>query len=62
MARQKSMKTKAKVSGAAVSELHPNSATVLVFVDQVTTTKDSPQPSWPSVACWCACPGSAATG
>jgi Mce-associated membrane protein len=45
MARQKSMKTKAKVSGAAVSELHPNSATVLVFVDQVTTTKDSPQPS-----------------
>jgi Mce-associated membrane protein len=45
MAKQKSMKTKAKVSGAAVSELHPNSATVLVFVDQVTTTKDSPQPS-----------------
>lgn len=45
MAKQKSMKTKAKVSGAAVSELHPDSATVLVFVDQVTTTKDSPQPS-----------------
>jgi Mce-associated membrane protein len=45
MARQKSMKTKAKVTGAAVSELHPDSAAVLVFVDQVTTTKDSAQPS-----------------
>jgi Mce-associated membrane protein len=45
MAKQKSMKTKAKVTGAAVSELHPDSAVVLVFVDQVTTTKDSAQPS-----------------
>jgi Mce-associated membrane protein len=45
MARQKSMKTKAKVTGAAVSELYPDSALVLVFVDQVTTTKDSAQPS-----------------
>jgi Mce-associated membrane protein len=45
MARQKSMKTKAKVTGAAVSELQPDSAAVLVFVDQVTTTKDSAQPS-----------------
>jgi Mce-associated membrane protein len=45
MARQKSMKTKAKVTGAAVSELHPDSAAVLVFVDQVTTTKDGAQPS-----------------
>jgi Mce-associated membrane protein len=45
MARQKSMKTKAKVTGAAVSELQPDSAVVLVFVDQVTTTKDSAQPS-----------------
>jgi Mce-associated membrane protein len=44
MARQKSMKTKAKVTGAAVSELHPDSAVVLVFVDQVTSTKDSAQP------------------
>jgi Mce-associated membrane protein len=33
------------VTGAAVSELHPSSAVVLVFVDQSTTTKDSPQPS-----------------
>ena len=45
MAKQKSMKTTAKVTGAAVSELHPDSAVILVFVDQVTTTKDSPQPS-----------------
>jgi Mce-associated membrane protein len=45
LARQKSMKTKAKVTGAAVSELHPDSALVLLFVDQVTTTKDSAQPS-----------------
>jgi Mce-associated membrane protein len=45
VARQKSMRTTAKVTGAAVSELHPDSAVVLVFVDQVTTTKDNPQPS-----------------
>ncbi|OBA77381.1 hypothetical protein A5641_18645 [Mycobacterium sp. 1554424.7] len=45
VARQKAMKTKAKVTGAAVSELQPDSALVLVFVDQVTTTKDSAQPS-----------------
>jgi Mce-associated membrane protein len=45
MAKEKSMKTAAKVTGAAVSELHPDSAVVLVFVDQVTTTKDNPQPS-----------------
>jgi Mce-associated membrane protein len=44
-AREKSMKTTARVTGAAVSELHPDSAVVLVFVDQTTTTKDSPQPS-----------------
>jgi Mce-associated membrane protein len=25
--------------------LHPDSAVVLVFVDQTTTTKDSPQPT-----------------
>jgi Mce-associated membrane protein len=28
-----------------VSELHPDSAVVLLFVDQTTTTKDSNQPS-----------------
>jgi Mce-associated membrane protein len=45
VARQKSMKTTAKVTGAAVSELHPDSAVVLVLVDQVTTIKDSPLPT-----------------
>ena len=45
MAKQKSMKTTARVAGAAVSELRPDSAVVLVFVDQTTTTKDSAQPS-----------------
>ena len=44
-ARERSMKTTARVTGAAVSELHPDSAVVLVFVDQTTTTKDSPQPA-----------------
>ncbi|MGO9385616.1 MAG: hypothetical protein ACLP4W_26890 [Mycobacterium sp.] len=45
VAKQKSMKTTARVTGAAVSELHPDSAVVLVFVDQTTTSKDSPQPA-----------------
>jgi Mce-associated membrane protein len=45
LALQKSMKATALVTGAALSELHPDSAVVLVFADQVTTTKDSPVPS-----------------
>jgi Mce-associated membrane protein len=44
-AKQKSLKTTAHVAGAAVSELHPDSAVVLVFVDQTTSIKDNPQPS-----------------
>jgi Mce-associated membrane protein len=44
-AKQKSLKTIPHVIGAAVSELHPNSAVVLVFVDQSTTSKDRPDPS-----------------
>ncbi|ORA19146.1 hypothetical protein BST12_18010 [Mycobacterium angelicum] len=44
-AKQKSLKTTAHVMRAAISELHPNSAVVLVFVDQNTTSKDSPDPS-----------------
>lgn len=44
-AKQKALKTTAHVTGAAVSELHPDSAVVLVFVDQTTTIKDNPQPS-----------------
>jgi len=47
-AREKSLKTSAHVMGAAVSELHPDSAVVLVFVDQSTTSKDRPDPSMSS--------------
>ncbi len=43
-AKQRSLKTTAHVTGAAVTELHPDSAVVLVFIDQTTTTKDNPQP------------------
>lgn len=44
-AKKKSLKTTAHVTRAAVSELHPESAVVLVFVDQSTTSKDHPDPS-----------------
>jgi len=44
-AKQKSLKTTAHVVGAAVSELHPDSAVVLVYVNQTTTSKDKPDPS-----------------
>ncbi|WP_375482168.1 twin-arginine translocation pathway signal [uncultured Mycobacterium sp.] len=44
-AKQKSVKTNAVVVRAAVSELHPNSAVVLVFVNQSTVSKDRPEPS-----------------
>jgi Mce-associated membrane protein len=44
-ARQKSLKTSAHVKGAAVSKLQPDSAVVLVLVDQTTTSKDNPEPS-----------------
>ncbi|BBY05605.1 twin-arginine translocation pathway signal [Mycobacterium noviomagense] len=44
-AKQKSVKTNAVVVRAAVSQLHPNSAVVLVFVNQSTVSKDRPEPS-----------------
>nr|WP_232007208.1 hypothetical protein [Mycobacterium intermedium] len=44
-ARQKALKTTAHVVGTAVSELHPDSAVVLVYVNQITTSKDNPDPS-----------------
>lgn len=44
-AKQKSLKTSAHVMRAAVAELHPDSAVVLVFVNQSTTSKDNPEPS-----------------
>jgi Mce-associated membrane protein len=47
-AKQKSLKTTARVLGAAVQELHPDSAVVLVLVDQSTTSKDNPDPTMAS--------------
>ncbi|MCV7103678.1 hypothetical protein [Mycobacterium palustre] len=44
-AKQKSLKTTAHVVGAGVQELHPDSAVVLVYVDQATTSKDKPDPA-----------------
>lgn len=41
-AKQKSVKTSATIARAAVSELRPNSAVVLVFVNQDTTSKENP--------------------
>ncbi|AKK28791.1 hypothetical protein [Mycobacterium sp. EPa45] len=44
-AKQKGVKTEATVARAALSEMHPDNATVLVFVNQVTTSKDRPDPA-----------------
>jgi Mce-associated membrane protein len=44
-ARQKPLKSTATVVRAAVSELHPNSAVVLLFVNQNTTFAGRPDPS-----------------
>jgi Mce-associated membrane protein len=44
MVRQKHITQKATVIRAAVSELHPDSAAVLVFLNQTATSKDKPQP------------------
>jgi Mce-associated membrane protein len=41
-AKQKAVKTSAAVVRAAVSELHPDSAVVLVFINQNTTSKENP--------------------
>lgn len=44
-AKQKGVKTEANVARAAISQMHPNRADVLVFVNQVTTSKDRPTPA-----------------
>jgi Mce-associated membrane protein len=44
-AKERQLKTSAHVKGSAVAELHPDSAVVLVFVDQTTTSKDNQQPT-----------------
>jgi Mce-associated membrane protein len=44
MAQQKHITQKAVMVRAAVSDLHPDSAVVLVYLNQTTTSKDKPQP------------------
>jgi Mce-associated membrane protein len=44
-AKDKGVKTEANVARAAVSEMHPGTAEVLVFVNQVTTSKARPTPA-----------------
>lgn len=44
-AKQKSVRTTATVLRAAVAELHPDSAAVLLFVNQSMTSKDKPEPT-----------------
>ncbi|MBV8967429.1 MAG: twin-arginine translocation pathway signal [Mycobacteriaceae bacterium] len=45
VAKQKPMKTSATVVAAAVSQLRPSSAEVLIFLDQTTTTVGAPGPT-----------------
>ncbi|MEV5652039.1 twin-arginine translocation pathway signal [Nocardia sp. NPDC052254] len=47
-AKDKAVKTSAVVVRSAVQEMHPDSAVVLVFINQTTTTKDKPDPSMTS--------------
>jgi Mce-associated membrane protein len=44
MVQEKHITQTAAVVRAAVSELHPDSAVVLVFLNQTATSKDKPQP------------------
>jgi Mce-associated membrane protein len=44
-AQQKQVKTTAEVVEAAVSDLHPDSAVVLVFVNKMTSSKQQPMPA-----------------
>jgi Mce-associated membrane protein len=47
-AQSKGVTTTAQVVGAAAMEMHRNSAVVLIFVNQVTTSKERPDPSMAS--------------
>jgi Mce-associated membrane protein len=49
-AKQKSVKTTAAVVRSAVSEIHPDSAVVLVFVNQATTSSENPNGSFAASA------------
>ncbi len=41
-AKEKQVKTSASVVRTAIAEMHPDSAVVLVFINQVTTSKENP--------------------
>jgi Mce-associated membrane protein len=43
--KQKAVKSTAAVTRAAVSEMHPDSAVVLLFVNQTSTSSERPEPS-----------------
>jgi Mce-associated membrane protein len=43
-AAQRGLTTRVRVVKAAVSELHPDSAVVLVFTEQTTASKEKPEP------------------
>ena len=47
-AESKGVTTAAQVVGAAATELRPNSAVVLIFVNQATTSKERPDPTMAS--------------
>ncbi|MDT5058914.1 MAG: Mce-associated rane protein [Mycobacterium sp.] len=47
-AKQKAVKTTATVVRSAVGELHPDSAVVLVFINQNTTSKENPDGAFAS--------------
>lgn len=44
-AKERGVKTEANVARAAVSQMRPDSAQVLAFVNQVTTSKERPTPA-----------------
>lgn len=44
-AKDRAVTTKAWVARAALAELHPAEAKVLVFIDQTTTSRDRPEPT-----------------
>lgn len=44
-AKQKAVKTTAVVLRGALTEFHPDSATVLLFINQSTQSRDRPEPS-----------------
>lgn len=49
-AKQKAVKTSAAVARKAIAEIHPDSAVVLIFLNQVTTSKENPDGSFTASA------------